>query len=285
MIIPPYHLSKDTAMQEQRKLWRAVGLALTTSAVAGSSIYLAPSSPATAATPALTPAMMLFQAGEGDEGGEGGQKVDLATNDAAYLAHLGLLRGHLWVGMQLYRDGHIEMAKTHMKHPKDELYAALLPSFKARQVDGFASQLEALTEAVTQQQPAAQVEAKYAQLETAITSVEQSSQKSVRSHLLALSSMLRSAAAEYKLGLDPNQPMLHEYQDAAGFTQIAIARLTQLQQAELNEAEQEAMTKALRYIEQLPELWPRLDQIESSQDSSLLYGVAARIELLAYSMS
>ena len=44
--------------------------------------------------------------GEGGEGeGEGAVSVNLAENDAQFLARLGLIRGHLWVGMKLYVQG------------------------------------------------------------------------------------------------------------------------------------------------------------------------------------
>jgi hypothetical protein len=42
----------------------------------------------------------------------------------AYLTHLGLVRGHLGVGVDLYREGAQDAAQTHMKHPGDELYSA-----------------------------------------------------------------------------------------------------------------------------------------------------------------
>jgi hypothetical protein len=84
------------------------------------------------------------EGGEGGEGGGGGGAPQLATNDAAYLTQLGLIRGHLNVGFDLYQQGEVDAAKTHMKHPGDELYAALEPAFAARGVPGFAKQLETL---------------------------------------------------------------------------------------------------------------------------------------------
>ena len=47
------------------------------------------------------------------------------------LTQLSLIRGHLFVGMELYRQGAVDHAKTHMKHPQDEIYASLRPAIRA----------------------------------------------------------------------------------------------------------------------------------------------------------
>jgi len=47
----------------------------------------------------------------------------IVADDAEYLVQLGLMRGHLFVGNQLYLLGELAEAVTHMKHPESELYA------------------------------------------------------------------------------------------------------------------------------------------------------------------
>ena len=64
--------------------------------------------------------------------------ASLATDDIAYLTHLGLIRGHLRVGVDLYEKGVREHAKRHMKHPADELYAALTSASSAFPVRSYA---------------------------------------------------------------------------------------------------------------------------------------------------
>ncbi|MEE3190529.1 MAG: hypothetical protein VX281_06195, partial [Pseudomonadota bacterium] len=55
----------------------------------------------------------VISAGEGE--GEGAAATELTSDDLAYLTHLSLIKGHLYVGAELYKAGHIEHAKTHMK--------------------------------------------------------------------------------------------------------------------------------------------------------------------------
>ncbi|MEQ8486804.1 MAG: hypothetical protein RIB46_20760 [Pseudomonadales bacterium] len=86
--------------------------------------------------------------GEGESEGEGAVAQSLITDDAAYLSRLHLILGHLEVGVSLYRKGHTAAALTHMKHPADELYSALIPAIAARGVTGFDGQLEAPAQAV-----------------------------------------------------------------------------------------------------------------------------------------
>ena len=87
------------------------------------------------------------------EKGEGGvtAAADFATNDVAYLTQLGLVRGHSRGRLRAIPAGPSpELSQTHMKHPREEIYAAVVPAFAARGCDDvFADGLTALTQAVT----------------------------------------------------------------------------------------------------------------------------------------
>src|SRR5690606_14752630 len=135
-------------MNEQRKIWLGLGAALIVTSTVTQAVD-------TTHNHSSHQAMQVaaYSGGEGE--GEGASApADLSQDDAAYLAHLGLVRGHLWVGVQLYNAGHKGMALTHMKHPKDELYADLEPAFEARNEAGFADVLSALAAAVEAGEPA-----------------------------------------------------------------------------------------------------------------------------------
>lgn len=266
-------------MNEKRKIWLAVGAAVlttsTTSAVAQPQTF----------DHAMTATTMNFVAplagqGGGEGEGEGSGQLDLRTNDAAYLAQLGLIRGHLYVGKQLYDEGHLAMAKTHMKHPKDELYSALVPAFTARKVAGFADELQQLADAVNNDEGAAAVNAAYDKLLTAISASENISEHSVKAVLLSLSSMLLTAAEEYDLGIQQGKVVnVHEFQDAYGFTTIAKARFANLTAAQI-EANQAAIDEVKEVLEGLPGLWPTITPTGAIEgDASALFGAAARIEL------
>ena len=80
---------------------------------------------------------------------EKGQKIaKVYESDNEYLTQIALMRGHLHVGIELYKNGYIDNAKRHMKHPKSELYSDIIPTFKAKNSEGFTVELENLASAV-----------------------------------------------------------------------------------------------------------------------------------------
>jgi len=225
------------------------------------------------------------EAGEGEGGeGEGGEaaSADLAEDDVAYLTHLGLVRGHLLVGVALYKDGAREMAVTHMKHPGDELYADLEPAFAARGSDGFAGQLERLATLVESGAPVAEVVEAHEALEAAIASAEASAgEPSLSERLSVAIGLVKVAAEEYAIGVkDSELANAHEYQDAYGFVQIAGRMLDRIEDGDA--AAKDALAEMKEQLATLSPAWPSLvppDRLES--DASLLYGAAARMELAA----
>ena len=52
---------------------------------------------------------------------------EIFSSDNEYLTNLNLMKGHLWVGVELYKENYLENAKRHMKHPKSELYEFIIP--------------------------------------------------------------------------------------------------------------------------------------------------------------
>lgn len=227
------------------------------------------------------------ESGEGGEGGENGAMVDLERDDAAYLSHLGLVRGHLLVGAELYEEGAVAMAGTHMKHPGDELYLAIKPAMDARGASDFATALGAMSEVVGRGAPLAEVQAAHARLEGAVkrtqSVVPTNTPESLPLVVQTVILLLREAAAEYALGVvDGKVAKLHEYQDAFGFTRIARDWISDLR------AEQRARApEAIECIEAqldglLATAWPSLDEPGDLTTSAAdLYGAAARIELAA----
>lgn len=270
-------------MFEKRKVWVGVGSALASSLVVTSASADQPASVYPATTMVAPGPMMEGEGGEGE--GEGAVSVNLAENDAQFLAQLGLIRGHLWVGMTLYEQGHIEMAKTHMKHPGDELYAGLVSAFEARGLPGFADELQALADAVNNDNSRAVVENAYSALKQAISVNEPVAEMTAGDVLKSISSMLITAADEYAIGINEGKVVnVHEYQDAYGFQQIALARLEAISAAEQQRGEA-AIAETRRIIEGLTALWPTTTpegMVEG--DASRIYGAASRIELEANSI-
>lgn len=222
----------------------------------------------------------MTMAEEGGEGGEGASSADAIASDAVYLAQLSFIRGHLYVGVSLYREGDLDAAATHMKHPGDELYAALLPAIESRDGHGFGEQLENLAEAVIERRAGADVEAAYGALLEAIGDAENAVQElSARTLGTVIVDLVRTAAAEYDIAVD-DQGMLvepHEYQDSLGFVHTAKEKFALLETLSDNTA---ALMAIDVQLEALLPIWPSLQAPEKlSAEPSVIYGAASRIEI------
>lgn len=269
-------------MSERKRIWIGITAALL---AAGCDSEQEPRrTDATAPVENPAPASVMNN-GEGEGEGEGSAATaDLAHNDVAFLERLGLIRGHLHVGHVLYQEGHVEMAETHMKHPRDELYAGLVPAIRARGASPFDNALTELAEAVESDVGNERVKRAWQKVDEAIKTVASSTDASVRQQLVAVANIVRTAADEYAIGvIDGEIDNAHEYQDAWGFVQVARARLDALSPS--SEAEQRITAEAAEALEGIDSLWPDLapeGPIEGQ--ASTLYGAAARIELAALSL-
>jgi hypothetical protein len=218
-----------------------------------------------------------------DTAGEGEGEEVASTDDASYVAQLGYVLGHMRVGTALYGKGEADMAKTHMKHPRDEIYAELEPVLKERKVPGFAVELDALSTAVAAGAPAVDAEAKFKALEAAVISNMPKMSASLTAK--AVQQMVRTAGEEYAIGIKNGKiDNLHEYQDAWGFVETAKSLMVSLSAEERTEhkAEVEAIDAELAG---LSSLWPDITgKAEVKGETKQLFAAAAKIELQALAM-
>jgi hypothetical protein len=286
-------------MHKRTKLWSSLSLA----ALVGSGPLAVHAQGAADAAPAAATGLLAGLGGvegaegaegaEGSiEGGEGGEgegapaALDPATSDVAYLTQLGLMRGHLLVGLELYRAGHLEHARTHMKHPESELYADLVPAFNARGTEGFASALSALAEAVNSDDSSAEeVEAAYRKVLEGIAGAEALAAPVEPTERLQVAvNLVRTAAEEYAIGVvDGEVVNAHEYQDALGFTRTAESLVDGIDPGD--DAELAAgLERVDAYLGALLEggTWPDvMPPARVEGEASALFGAAARIEIVA----
>ena len=180
------------------------------------------------------------------------------TADAGYLFKLGLMRGHLLVGHALYAIGERDAARSHSKHPSDELYAGVAAEFATQGATPFAAELTAHADAVASG-TADDVDAAYATLVAAIAVAEEAVadvSASLKARVIVL--LLREAAREYGIGIvDGQLENAHEYQDAYGFTQVAL-RLARAEHARLQGADRETFHRIAMDIQALSDMWPTL---------------------------
>ena len=198
---------------------------------------------------------------------------DGPVGDADCLLYLGLMRGHLMVGHELFNQGEHDAAQTHSKHPGDELYAVLLKSFEERGARGFADELSAHAAAV-ESGGAEQVRAAYADVMDAIHRHEQSVTATPALVAEVVVGLLRVAADEYAIGIvDGRLENAHEYQDAYGFTRVALEWAGQVDRA--------AFGRVTERLLAIDDMWPALvPPNRVPQSASRLYGTAAEVEIL-----
>ncbi len=212
---------------------------------------------------------------------EGASAVNAATDNAAYIQQLLLMRGHLQAGYALYAAGDQNMAATHMKHPQDELYAGLLPAFEARGYAGFADALDALAVAVKGGAPANEVEAKLAAARAGIDAAVEGANATPRETLLAMAAVLRTAGEEFDIGVkDDIIVNTHEYQDAYGFMTTVVDYLGRYDggAGDVDEAVGAARAHAATALEAAPSVIPP-EVVTTSSET--IYGAAARVEIIA----
>ncbi len=299
-------------MQSKRKVWTRLGelVVVGTAVGAGSMAHAASLPDAVHAALLQTSPAALFAEGEGEgattpkpaatkpalvssEGGEGGegegkgdaQPASAVTDDIVYLNLLGQVRGHLRVGVALYNAGTQPMALMHMKHPGDELYAAIKPALDARHASDFATALSTLSSTVERQGTQAEVATALAQLEVALAQsasvVDTRSIAGTKTLLGAVHALVKTAADEYAEGVKDGKIVNgHEYQDAWGFTTSANLLLASLSDEQRSAAGSPVAEIQAQIDGLLTSAWPSLVPPESiTTDAALLYGAAARIEL------
>tara|TARA_B110000444_G_C18811944_1_gene583088 strand:+ start:1005 stop:1748 length:744 start_codon:yes stop_codon:yes gene_type:complete len=182
------------------------------------------------------------------------------STDNEYLTNLNLMKGHLWVGIELFKAKHIENAKRHMKHPKSELYGDIIPTFEAKGTAGFAAELEGLALSVENEESISTIENNYQNLFDAIDNNQQfvaDVNKSIDGKITLVVSLLEIAAEEYAVGIIEGEVKnKFEYQDALGFTEVAKNILKNIQTDDMSEKDR--LAKVISIIDSLSILWPQL---------------------------
>ena len=186
--------------------------------------------------------------------------LKIITNDIEYLTNMNLMKGHLWVGIELYKAAKIDNAKRHMKHPKSELYGDMVPTFEAKGAPGFASELKVLATSVEDEAPLKTINNHYQNLFTAINKNEKfinQTSESVDKKIELVISLLEIAADEYAVGIvNGKVENKYEYQDALGFTTMAKDILEDITTEDVNVKKR--LSEIIAVLDSLESLWPEL---------------------------
>jgi hypothetical protein len=266
-------------MSKKLNLWTGLGLGAT---MVASAAIAAPHGSHKILNAPHAKHFQLADTGEG--GGEGEGAAAGGTNDdVTFATMLGLVEGHMRAGTALYRAGEADMAKTHMKHPADEIYADLKPLLEARGSKGFATELEAVAAAVEAGKPSADVDALVETLFASIAAIRPT--KEAAPVTMVIKDLLRTAGEEYAIGVkDGKIDNVHEYQDAWGFTQTAKVMLAGLSADEKTEHADE-ISKIETELASLDTLWPDIaGKAAVTTKADALFAAAAKIELIGLGM-
>lgn len=197
--------------------------------------------------------------------------AQILEDDVAYLTQLGLMRGHLHVGVGLYDMGEHAEAATHMKHPESELYAELVPGMERRGAAGFADELAALATAVENGEDNAQVQQLYTRLEQSIREAEAAAADLDTSETGdVIAGLLSHVAEEYEIAVSSEGRMqnVHEYQDSLGFVYVARGYADQLPQTELNANQRQGLRTQFDFLQTVfADLMPADDAILTPPDT------------------
>lgn len=213
-----------------------------------------------------------------------GEPSPLATDDAAYLVQLGLIRGHLRVGYALLEAGAGAAAATHSKHPSDELYADLEDAFEARGKPGFAPALSELATAF-EAGDLDDATAAHNAVKEAIADAESAVALDPIKGANVILGLLRTAAWEYGIGIkDGEVANAHEYQDAWGFTRTAKDWAATL--AKSGDSA-EVFSAIQARLSEIDDLWPTLTptEVTATMNPARLYGAAAEVEVMALELT
>ena len=226
------------------------------------------------------------QGGEGGEGGEAGHSAahaDLAQDDAAFLAALGMIEGHLWIATELYAAGERELARPHVKHPEDEIYGSLRPALNARAIPGFSAQLSAMALTAESGGTPEAARAAFDAVRAELLRVRTALAPSPSAILGAVARMTEAAGKEYGEGVQGGRVVnAKEYHDAYGFVRVGKSWVSGLDPAVRSRSEA-AVRRVDEALASLNGAWPSLTarEVPANFDEGRFDAVASLVELQA----
>lgn len=265
-----------TPRQTQPFRWGAIATSVTLAATPALSSQITPH--ITLATPNL----WLIQ----DQGGEAGEAgiTDNASTDAAYLAELAIIEGHMLAARDLYARGKTAEAVELSIHPQQEgTLDALRAEIAAHKAPDPADAITAFTAAMSAGSDQANVDAALAAVSQVFAADAAVEADEVRARFDAVTLLVKAAAGEYAASIENGavaDPM--GWHEALAFVAIARRDLTDLTAALMSA---KAAPKALEALAEADTVFgdPMAADLLAG-DPQILLGIAARVELIASSV-
>ncbi len=219
---------------------------------------------------------------EGGEAGEAGL-IEGATDDAAYLAQLTIVEGHLIAAAALFANGQTDAAIELSNHPEAEMMDDMRAQLAIHKATDFTPLMKAFSAAMESSAPIDAVNAALADFRSSVAMAKADEAAELKARVEALVVVVKAAAEEYagsiEGGVVTNVMAFHE---AHAFLTLAREEAANLQTQELTEAASgrilEALTASDEAFGDLAVLQP------VAQDPAILHAVAARVELIGASV-
>ncbi len=267
----------SNARSTSPRRWRDIALAGAAASVAAGAPALAQGSIKTV-QPGMSAQIWTVQA-EGGEGGEAGAVAETSP-DVAYLSRLAIVEGHMVAAVELYRKGLVDEAVGLSGHPEAEMMDEVREDLAKHQAADFSPLMEALGAKLAEGAAQADVDTALAELHTAIEAAMLEGDKGNRDAFDTLITIMRGASVEYadsiEDGVVTDQITYHE---AWGFTEVA----RDLAQGMTTVEDPVAAAAAAKVVTALNDAAAAFAD-PARPDATLLPSVAARIELVTYSV-
>ena len=231
-----------------------------------------------------TPDTQLWRAqSQGGEGGEAGAMA-AATPDAAYLAELMIVEGHMLAARDLYAMGLKDKAVELSKHPAEEgTLDALRKQIALRKAPDVADGITAFTGAMAAGRSKADVDAALDVVSKGFTAAALGEADQARTRFDAVVLLLKAAADEYQAAIKNGAVEdVMGWHEAWSFVELAREKLKDLAGLPLSA---KAAPKAILAMKPADMAFgdPKAS-VPLAGDAQILLGVAARVELIASSV-
>ncbi len=219
---------------------------------------------------------------EGGEAGEAGL-IEGATDDAAYLAQLTIVEGHLIAAAVLFANGQKDEAIELSHHPEAEMMDDMRAQLAIHKAADFTPLMKAFSDAMESGAPIDAVNTALADFRSSVALAKADEAAELKARVEALVVVVKAAAEEYAGSIEgdvvTNVMAFHE---AHAFLTLAREEAAALQSQELTKA---ASGRILEALVAGDEAFGDLAATQPvAQDPAILHAVAARVELIGASV-
>lgn len=259
----------------QPRLWTTLAVASVTLAAAPAFADLR-----SAPTTLTTPDARLWLAEQGGEAGEAGTTAN-ASNDAAYLAKLGIVEGHMLAARDLYALGQKADAVALSIRPQEEgTLADLVRQIKEHGAADPSVTIAAFTSTMAKNAPIAEVDASLTAVAQAFAAAAAVEADEVRARFDAVVLLLKAAAGEYSTSIENGAVAdVMGWHEAHSFVALARQRLTDLAALPLSAAASAKASAALTEADAA--FGDPTSAAPFAGDPQILLGIAAKVELIS----